>query len=172
MTRIKDPKQVANIIRHILLILISSLRVCFMAGRRGWRMPRALCGNEGPVCRRLRGSGGTDEDCLPVNELNTSNMERTTSGLKEGWFVLGANERVHVCTWIYEHNSKLLFVVMAPCLSWLYDQHKETFKIRTKYKNITSLNRDRYRLNVCNIVYWAYTPMACFGCQFLTVCIS
>lgn len=58
-------------------------------------MPRALCGNEGPVCRRLRGS---DEDCPPVNELNTSNMERTTSGLKEGWFVLGANERVHVCT--------------------------------------------------------------------------
>ena len=35
MTRIKDPKQVANTIRHILLILISSLRVCFMTGRRG-----------------------------------------------------------------------------------------------------------------------------------------
>lgn len=35
MTRIKDPKQVANIIRHILLILIRSPRVCFMAGLGG-----------------------------------------------------------------------------------------------------------------------------------------
>lgn len=29
-------------------------------------------------------SGGTNEDCPPVNKLNTSNMERTTAGLKEG----------------------------------------------------------------------------------------
>ena len=33
---------------------------------------------------KLRGSGGTDEDCLPVNELNASNTERTTAGLLEG----------------------------------------------------------------------------------------
>ncbi len=84
MTRIKDPKQVAKIIRHILLILISSLRVCFMTGRRGWRRLLAVRGSEGPVCRTLRGSGGTDEDCLPVNELNASNSERTINGLLEG----------------------------------------------------------------------------------------
>ncbi|KAM7366826.1 hypothetical protein PAMP_014770 [Pampus punctatissimus] len=69
MTRIKDPKQVANIIRHILLILISSLRVCFMAGRRGWRLLLALWGMKGRFVRKLRGSVGTDEDCPPVNEL-------------------------------------------------------------------------------------------------------
>ena len=44
MTRIKDPKQVANTIRHILLILISSLKVCFMTGRTGCRLLlRCMC---------------------------------------------------------------------------------------------------------------------------------
>jgi len=32
MTRIKDPKQVASTIRQILLILMRSSNVCFMAG--------------------------------------------------------------------------------------------------------------------------------------------
>jgi len=30
------------------------------------------------------GSGGTDEDYSPVNELNISNSERTTAELQEG----------------------------------------------------------------------------------------
>ncbi len=33
MTRIKDPKQVASTIRQILLILMRSSNVCFMAGQ-------------------------------------------------------------------------------------------------------------------------------------------
>ncbi|KAK5849328.1 hypothetical protein PBY51_008978 [Eleginops maclovinus] len=89
MTRIKDPKQVANTIRHILLILISSLRGCFMSGRGAARSVVGGAGGifegvDGPVrvCPRLRGVGGTD--CVPVNELNASNTERTTSGLLEG----------------------------------------------------------------------------------------
>lgn len=110
MTRIKDPKQVANTIRHILLILISSLRVCFMAGRRGWRRLLALWGGmKGRFVGGSGGSGGTDEDCPPVNELNASNKERTTAGLKEGGSEgrderIGGtsprseeNESVHVC---------------------------------------------------------------------------
>lgn len=74
MTRIKDPKQVANTIRHILLILIRSPRVCFMTGRTGCWL----------VCRKLRGSDGTDEDCPPVNEPNASKAERTTIWLLAG----------------------------------------------------------------------------------------
>lgn len=110
MTRIKDPKQVANTIRHILLILISSLRVCFMTGRRGWRVLLALRGNEGPVCGTLRGSGGTDEDCQPVNELNASSTERTTAGPLEGGKAaappLGGNERVQMWDFIQERRIK------------------------------------------------------------------
>lgn len=53
----------------------------------------ALLGNERPVCWNLRGSGGTDEDCLPVNELNASNTERTTAGLLEGAGVQGQRDR-------------------------------------------------------------------------------
>lgn len=78
MTRIKDPKQVANSIRHIRLILSSSLRVCFMAGRC------SLCaGAEGPG-----GSvGGSGALWLLVLmrivrrsiELNAYNAERTTA---------------------------------------------------------------------------------------------
>lgn len=74
MTRIKDPKQVAKTIRHILLILIRSPRVCFMTGRAGCWL----------VCRKLRGSDGTDEDCPPVNEPNASKAEHTTIWLLAG----------------------------------------------------------------------------------------
>lgn len=41
-------------------------------------------GNEGPVLWEAPGSGGTDEDCPPVNELNASSEERTTTGLLGG----------------------------------------------------------------------------------------
>lgn len=121
MTRIKDPKQVANTIRHILLILISSLRVCFMTGRRGCCSLRVCGEGEAPVRWKLRGSGGTDEDCLPVNELNASNTERTTAGLLEGGWeedrdgvaappLGGGDGRAQMCDSIQELHSKNLLL--------------------------------------------------------------
>lgn len=86
MTSIKDPKQVTKTIRHILLILISSLRVCFMSGRRGCRLQgaHAVGGMKGRFVGGSGRSAGTDEDCLPVNELNASNTGRTTVWSRRG----------------------------------------------------------------------------------------
>lgn len=80
MTRIKDPKQVANSIRHILLILIRSPRGCFMAGLGGC----CSLGWDALRCWTLRVSGGTEEDCRPVNEPNSSTAERTTARTSGG----------------------------------------------------------------------------------------
>ncbi|TNN33521.1 hypothetical protein EYF80_056319 [Liparis tanakae] len=113
MTRIKDPKQVANTIRQIRLILISSLRGCFMTRRaaggraaaprlalcecvRAWRRRRGDVG--GGVCRRLRvllrSAGTDDEDCPPVNEPKASSAGAYHSCAAGGG---RRNERVQMC---------------------------------------------------------------------------